>query len=247
MTESNHTNNADYPAEIGPYKIRAILGEGGMAVVYLAEQVKPIKRQVALKILKQGMDTKQVIARFESERQALAVMDHPNIEKVFDGGETESGRPYFVMELVRGAPITEYCDTQKLTTDERLRLFVDVCAAVQHAHHKGVIHRDIKPSNILVGVVGDRPQVKVIDFGIAKAVGANLTNKTLVTRIGQFVGTPQYMSPEQAQVTGLDVDSRTDIYSLGVVLYELLVGTPPLDLTSDPWTSLSSRPSRGLP
>lgn len=225
---------SDHPSQIGPYRILDTLGEGGMAVVYLAEQTEPMKRRVALKILKLGMDTKQIVARFESERQALAVMNHPNIEKVFDAGALETGRPYFVMELVHGIPISDYCDTHKLTTAERLRLIVDVCSAVQHAHHKGVIHRDIKPSNILVGVNGGKPQVKVIDFGIAKAVGSRLTDKTLVTRIGQFVGTPQYMSPEQAEMTGLDVDSRTDIYSLGVVLYELLVGALPIELGAVP-------------
>ena len=193
---------ADHPSEIGPYRVLDVLGEGGMAVVYLAEQTEPMKRRVALKILKIGMDTKQVIARFESERQALAVMNHPNIEQVFDGGALDTGRPYFVMELVNGVPITDYCDTHRLTTEQRLELFIDVCSAVQHAHHKGVIHRDLKPSNILVGVVEGRPQVKVIDFGIAKASSTQLTDKTLVTRIGQIIGTPQYMSPEQADSSG---------------------------------------------
>lgn len=201
-----------------------------MSVVYLAEQSKPVKRRVALKILKPGMDSKQIVARFDSERQALAVLDHPNIAKIFDGGIAESGLPYFAMERVKGVPITDYCDDQRLDNEERIRVFVDICSAVQHAHLKGVIHRDLKPSNILVGVVDGKPQPKIIDFGIAKATSATLTDLTLHTRIGQVIGTPQYMSPEQAGVTGLDVDTRTDIYSLGVVLYELLVGTVPLDL-----------------
>lgn len=219
-----------HPSQIGSYRILDTLGEGGMSVVYLAEQSEPVKRRVALKILKPGMDSKQIVARFESERQALAVLDHPNIAKIFDGGVAESGRPYFVMEQVKGVPITDYCDNQRLNNEERLQVFVEVCSAVQHAHLKGLIHRDLKPSNILVGVVGGKPQPKIIDFGIAKATSATLTDSTLFTRVGQIMGTPQYMSPEQAGVTGLDVDTRTDIYSLGVVLYELLVGTVPLDL-----------------
>ena len=222
----------DHPKQIGPYRILDTLGEGGMAVVYLAEQTEPVKRQVALKIIKLGMDTKQVVARFESERQALAVLDHPNIAKVFDGGVTESGRSYFVMERVRGVPITDYCDDNRLSTNERIALFLDVCSAVQHAHLKGLVHRDLKPSNILVSVVDAKPQVRIIDFGIAKATGASFTEQTLFTKIGQIIGTPQYMSPEQAGITGLDVDTRSDIYSLGVVLYELLSGTLPLDLTA---------------
>ena len=222
----------EQPSHIGPYRILDVLGEGGMAVVYLAEQSEPIKRRVALKILKLGMDSKQIVARFESERQALAVLDHPHIAKVFEGGITESGRPYFVMERVRGVPITDYCDNNRLGTPQRLELFAQVCSAVQHAHHKGLIHRDIKPSNVLVGDVDGKPQPRIIDFGIAKATGGNFTEQTLVTRIGQIVGTPQYMSPEQAEITGLDVDTRTDIYSLGVVLYELLVGALPLDLAA---------------
>jgi len=223
-------DSTDHPSRIGPYRILDVLGEGGMAVVYLAEQSEPVKRHVALKILKLGMDTKQIVARFESERQALAVLDHPNIAKIFDGGISESGRPYFVMERVKGVPITEYCDNQRLSNKERLMLFVRVCSAVQHAHLKGLIHRDLKPSNILVGVVDGNPQPKIIDFGIAKATSTPLTEATLYTRIGQVVGTPQYMSPEQADLTDVDIDSRTDIYSLGIVLYELLVGTAPLDL-----------------
>ena len=220
----------DHPSQIGPYRILDTLGEGGMSVVYLAEQSEPVKRRVALKILKAGMDSKQVVARFESERQALAVLDHPNVAKIFDGGIAESGRPYFVMEQVKGVPITEYCDDHRLDNEERLKVFITVCSAVQHAHLKGLIHRDLKPSNILVGVVDGKPQPKIIDFGIAKATTTTLTEATLHTRVGQIIGTPQYMSPEQANLTGLDIDTRTDIYSLGVVLYELLVGIVPLDL-----------------
>ena len=201
-----------------------------MANVYLAEQSEPVKRRVALKILKAGMDSKQVVARFESERQALAILDHPNIAKIFDGGVTESGRPYFVMEHVKGVPITDYCDDQRLSNKERIKLFVRVCSAVQHAHLKGLIHRDLKPSNILVGVVDGQPQPKIIDFGIAKATTTTLSEATLYTKVGQIIGTPAYMSPEQAGITGLDIDTRADIYSLGVVLYELLVGSLPLDL-----------------
>ncbi len=211
------------------YKLLEELGSGGMGVVYKAEQIKPVKRNVALKIIKLGMDTKQVVARFETERQALAVMDHPNIAKVFDGGATETGRPYFVMEIVRGLPITEYCDKHKLTTGERLKLLTHVCQAIQHAHQKGVIHRDLKPSNILVMVQEDKPVPKIIDFGIAKAIEHRLTERTLFTEQGQLIGTPEYMSPEQAEMSGLDVDTRTDIYSLGVMLYELLVGVLPFD------------------
>ena len=211
------------------YKLLEELGSGGMGVVYKAEQIKPVKRDVALKIIKLGMDTKQVVARFETERQALAVMDHPNIAKVFDGGATETGRPYFVMEIVRGLPITEYCDKHKLTTRERLKLLTHVCQAIQHAHQKGVIHRDLKPSNILVMVQEDKPVPKIIDFGIAKAIEHRLTERTLFTEQGQLIGTPEYMSPEQAEMSGLDVDTRTDIYSLGVMLYELLVGVLPFD------------------
>jgi eukaryotic-like serine/threonine-protein kinase len=222
------------PEHIGPYRLLDVLGEGGMGVVYLAEQAEPIRRRVALKIIKLGMDTRDVVARFDSERHALAVMDHPNIARVLDGGATETGRPYFVMELVRGTPITDYADTHKLTTEERIRLFMDVCEAVQHAHQKGVIHRDLKPSNVLVMVQDSKPVVKVIDFGIAKAIGQQLTDRTLVTKVGQMIGTPDYMSPEQAEMSGLDVDTRTDIYSLGVMLYELMVGTLPFDLATRP-------------
>ena len=216
-------------AVIDRYKLLEQIGEGGMAVVYMAEQQEPISRKVALKVIKLGMDTKSVIARFEAERQALAMMDHPNIAKVFDAGATETGRPYFVMELVRGISITEYCDANKLSTKERLELFVHVCNAVQHAHQKGIIHRDIKPSNVMVTMHDDKPVPKVIDFGIAKATNQRLTERTLFTRYAQMIGTPEYMSPEQAQMSGLDVDTRTDIYSLGVLLYQLLTGTTPLD------------------
>ncbi|MHC4112186.1 MAG: protein kinase domain-containing protein, partial [Planctomycetota bacterium] len=212
---------------IGNYKLLEQIGEGGMAVVYMAEQEKPLRRRVALKIIKLGMDTKSVIARFEAERQALAVMDHPNIAKVFDAGTTQTGRPYFVMELVRGVSISKYCDKNKLDTKERLDLFVQVCNAVQHAHQKGIIHRDIKPSNVMVTLRDGKPVPKVIDFGIAKATSQRLTEKTLFTRYAQMIGTPAYMSPEQAEFSELDIDTRTDIYSLGVLLYELLTGRTP--------------------
>jgi serine/threonine protein kinase/tetratricopeptide (TPR) repeat protein len=236
---------------IGVYKLREQIGEGGMGVVYVAEQTRPVRRKVALKIIKPGMDTKQVIARFEAERQALAMMDHPNIAKVLDAGTTDEGsrhtpcavaladgtrsvpatlgRPYFVMELVRGIPITDYCDRERLTIPERLELFVLVCRAVQHAHQKGIIHRDLKPSNILVTMIDGAAVPKVIDFGVAKATGASLTERTIYTAFQQFVGTPLYMSPEQADLSGMDVDTRSDIYSLGVLLYELLTGTTPFD------------------
>ena len=214
---------------IGRYKLLEQIGEGGFGTVWMAEQEKPVRRKVALKIIKLGMDTKQVVARFEAERQALAMMDHPNIARVFDGGATESGRPFFVMELVRGIPLTTYCDTAKLDTRERLELFIQVCQAVQHAHQKGVIHRDLKPTNILVTEQDGRAIPKVIDFGIAKATGGELTDKTLFTQFNQMLGTPAYMSPEQAGLGSLDIDTRTDIYSLGVLLYELLTSRTPLD------------------
>jgi serine/threonine protein kinase/tetratricopeptide (TPR) repeat protein len=212
---------------IGPYKLLEQIGEGGFGVVFMAEQTQPVRRKVALKVLKPGMDTRQVVARFEAERQALALMDHPNIAKVLDGGQTATGRPYFVMDLVKGLPITEYCDQAKLTPRERLELFVHLCQAVQHAHQKGVIHRDLKPSNVLVMVHDTTPVVKVIDFGVAKALGQELTDKTLFTGFAQMIGTPLYMSPEQAGQSGVDTDTRSDIYSLGVLLYELLTGTTP--------------------
>jgi len=214
---------------IGRYKLREKLGEGGCGVVYVAEQEQPVRRRVALKVIKLGMDTKQVVARFEAERQALAMMDHPNIAKVLDGGTTESGRPYFVMELVRGIRITDYCDQNNLSTKERLDLFIQVCHAIQHAHQKGIIHRDIKPSNILVTLHDGVPVPKVIDFGIAKATEGRLTDATVYTQLHQFIGTPAYMSPEQAEMSGLDIDTRSDIYSLGVLLYELLTGKTPFD------------------
>ena len=214
---------------IGPYKILQQIGEGGFGVVYMAEQEYPVRRRVALKIIKLGMDTKQVIARFEAERQALAMMDHPNIATVLQAGATETGRPYFVMELVKGIPITDYCDKAKLSMRQRLDLFMQVCDAIQHAHQKGVIHRDIKPSNVLVTLHDTKAVPKVIDFGIAKAISARLTEKTLFTEFNYFIGTPEYMSPDQAEISGLDIDTRTDIYSLGVLLYELLTGTTPFD------------------
>jgi serine/threonine protein kinase/tetratricopeptide (TPR) repeat protein len=214
---------------IGPYRLMEQIGEGGMGLVFVAEQQQPVRRKVALKVIKPGMDTRQVVARFEAERQALALMDHPNIAHVLDGGATPEGRPYFVMELVRGVPITQFCDDNRLPPRERLRLFTDVCAAVQHAHTKGIIHRDLKPSNVLVTSHDGTPVVKVIDFGVAKAVGQRLTDKTVYTQLAQLVGTPLYMSPEQAGLSGLDVDTRTDIYALGVLLYELLTGTTPFD------------------
>jgi len=216
---------------IGHYKLLQQNGEGGCGVVYMAEQEAPVRRRVALKIIKLGMDTKSVIARFEAERQALALMDHPNIAKVFDAGATESGRPYFVMELVRGVKITEYCDQHSLTTDDRLKLFIQVCQAVQHAHQRGIIHRDIKPSNILVtqSLEGVATPM-VIDFGVAKATtDQRLTDKTVFTAFEMLVGTPAYMSPEQAELSSVDVDTRTDIYSLGVLLYELLTGSTPFE------------------
>ena len=214
---------------IGPYKILQSIGEGGMGVVFMAEQQTPVRRKVALKVIKPGMDSALVIARFEAERQALAMMDHNHIARVYDAGTTESGLPYFVMELVHGIPITEYCDRNRLTPKERLELFMPVCQAIQHAHQKGIIHRDIKPSNVLVTLHDNKPVPKVIDFGVAKATAQRLTERTLFTQFGVIVGTPEYMSPEQSQMSGLDIDTRSDIYSLGVLLYELLTGSTPLE------------------
>src|SRR6266542_2055970 len=214
---------------IGRYKLLQQIGEGGCGVVYMAEQEEPVRRRVALKVIKLGMDTISVIARFEAERQALALMDHPNIAKVLDAGATETGRPYFVMELVGGIKITDYCEQNHLTTRQRLDLFIQVCRAVQHAHQKGVIHRDIKPSNVLVATQDGTAVPKVIDFGIAKATQGRLTDHTIFTAFEQFIGTPAYMSPEQAQIGGLDIDTRSDIYSLGVLLYELLTGKTPFE------------------
>lgn len=218
----------DSADRIGPYRILTLLGEGGMGAVYLAEQQVP-HRRVAVKVIKAGMDTRQVVGRFDVEREALAMMDHPNIAAVYEAGTTSGGRPYFAMEYVAGVPITDYCDRHQLTTRDRLSLFLQVCAAIHHAHQKGVIHRDIKPSNILVTVVDGRPQPKVIDFGVAKAINHRLTEKTVFTELGILIGTPGYMSPEQAEMTGLDIDTTTDIYALGVLLYELLAGALPFD------------------
>jgi serine/threonine protein kinase len=214
---------------IGPYKLREQIGEGGFGVVWVADQEHPVRRRVALKIIKMGMDTKEVIARFEQERQALALMDHPNIAKVLDAGATQHGRPYFVMELVRGVKITNYCDDQQLSTDERITLFITVCDAIQHAHQKGIIHRDLKPSNILVTINDGKPVPKVIDFGVAKATQGRLSDQTVYTQFQQMIGTPVYMSPEQAEMTSLDIDTRSDIYSLGVLIYELLTGHTPIE------------------
>jgi len=224
------TGVAEHPGTIiGPYKLLEQIGEGGMGVVFMAEQTRTVRRRVALKVIKAGMDSRQVIARFEAERQALALMEHPNIARVLDAGTTDSGRPYFVMELVRGVPITEYCDKNRLDAEARLRLFITVCLAIRHAHQKGIIHRDIKPSNVMVTLNDGQPVAKVIDFGIAKATEQKLTERTLFTAYGEMIGTPAYMSPEQAEMGNIDVDTRSDIYSLGVLLYELMTGTTPID------------------
>ena len=215
--------------KIGHYELLELIGEGGMGLVYLAQQKEPVRRKVVLKIVKPGMDSKQVIARFEAERQVLAILDHPNIAHVFDAGTTDTGRPYFVMEYVKGMSITRYCDEKRLNIEQRLRLFEQVCEGIHHAHQKGIIHRDIKPSNVLVSVHGDKAVPKIIDFGIAKAVTSPLTDKTFVTFQGQLLGTPEYMSPEQVDLATQDIDTRSDIYSLGVVLYELLTGVLPFE------------------
>jgi non-specific serine/threonine protein kinase/serine/threonine-protein kinase len=231
-TELPSTEAAASPGgnrQIGPYRLLQKLGEGGMGEVWLAEQTEPVKREVALKVIKQGMDSRQVVARFEAERQALAMMDHPAVAKVFDAGTTPEGRPYFVMEYVRGVPITEHCDRHRLTNRERLDLFMQVCEGVQHAHQKAIIHRDLKPANVLVTERDGKRLPKIIDFGVAKATAQKLTEKTMFTELGVLIGTPEYMSPEQAELTGEDVDTRTDVYSLGVILYELLIGALPFD------------------
>jgi serine/threonine protein kinase len=230
----NQGTGAASAAIIGPYHMLELIGQGGMGEVWLADQRHPVRRRVAIKLIKAGMDTREVVARFESERQALALMDHPAIAKVFDAGSTPEGRPYFVMEYVTGIPITSYCDKHKLTIIQRLELFIQVCDGVQHAHQRAIIHRDLKPSNILVGEVDGKLLPRIIDFGVAKATSQRLTANTMVTRMGAIVGTPGYMSPEQADSAGEDIDTRTDVYSLGVVLYELLAGAPPLDFSKMP-------------
>lgn len=229
FTETTNRTNPESGTSIGPYKLLEPIGEGGMGTVWVASQSKPLKRKVAIKLIKPGMDSGQVLARFEAERQALAMMDHPNIARVLDGGMTEQGRPYFAMEYVKGVPLTEYCDSARLSLQERLELFVPVCHAVQHAHQKGIIHRDLKPSNILICLYDGKPVPKVIDFGLAKAMHHSLTEQSLYTAHGMMIGTPLYMSPEQAEQNNLDIDTRTDIYALGVILYELLTGTTPLE------------------
>src|SRR5215212_1850061 len=229
MRTAEHLSCEHAGTVIGPYKLLQPIGEGGMGVVFMATQTVPIQRTVAMKIIKPGMDTRQVIARFEAERQPVAMMDHPNIAKVLDAGTTETGRPYFVMELVKGVPITKYCDEKHLPLRARLKLLLQVCEAVQHAHQKGLIHRDIKPNNVLVAEYDDHAVPKVIDFGVAKATGQKLTERTMFTEFGQVLGTMEYMSPEQSKFNQLDVDTRSDIYSLGVLLYELLAGSTPFE------------------
>ena len=231
ITES-FPNQASIGSWIGPYKLLQKIGEGGMGIVYQAEQSAPLRRQLAVKIIRSGMDISQVIARFEHERQALALMDHPNIARVIDGGMTEDGRPWFAMELVKGVSITSYCDQQRLSVSERVELFTQVCLAVQHAHQKGIVHRDLKPSNVLVAQYDGRPVPKVIDFGVAKALGQRLVEKSMFTELGQIIGTLEYMSPEQAESNNLDVDTRADIYSLGLILYGLLTVSPPFSSAS---------------
>ncbi|MAE77879.1 MAG: hypothetical protein CMJ85_13535, partial [Planctomycetes bacterium] len=226
-TSDSHETDQKVSERIGPYIVREPLGEGGFAEVFLAEQEEPVRRRVALKLLKPGMDSREILARFEAEGQALALMQHSGIAKIFDVGISESGRSWFAMEYVDGVPITDYCDTHRLGLRARIDLFIEVCEAIQHAHQKGVIHRDLKPSNILVGMAEGRAQAKVIDFGIAKATGGRLTDKTVFTARGMLIGTPAYMSPEQAEMSGVDVDTRSDVYSLGILLYELLSGEPP--------------------
>ncbi len=229
QTTKKLTSKEDLPQSVPGFRLLQKLGEGGMGEVFEAEQLKPVHRKVALKLIKRGMESKEVLARFDTERQALALMSHPNIAQVYDAGTTTDGRPYFVMELVQGVPVTQYCDTNRLTTGERLEIFTQICDGVQHAHHKGVIHRDIKPSNVLVKIQDSKPVPKIIDFGVAKAIAQRLTEQSVFTAIGEFIGTPEYMSPEQAEMTELDIDTRTDVYSLGVVLYEMLVGAQPFD------------------
>ena len=228
-TTREPTPKQDLTQAIPGFHLLQRLGEGGMGEVFEAEQLEPVRRRVALKLIKRGMESKEVLARFDSERQALALMSHPNIAQVYDAGTTTDGRPYFVMEHVQGVPVTQYCDTNRLTTNERLDLFTQICDGVQHAHHKGVIHRDIKPSNVLVKIQDSKPVPKIIDFGVAKAIAQRLTEQSVFTAIGEFIGTPEYMRPEQAEMTELDIDTRTDVYSLGVVLYEMLVGAQPFD------------------